>query len=489
MSSENSQRQHAWLQLLFASVAVFFVQGCTAYGLYQNVLINSFFKDVETDSKIATVGAISIAFTNLVGIFVPTMVGKLARGNPLPVLAVGFCFVFAGYLGASFGTRLWHLVLCQGFLVGCGIPMVCGPLLVGIPLKFDEKERRLPTAILATIGGIGGLFMVPSTARVIVDRGLDWGYRTAGITCGLSTLLAIAIMFTLRTLQQRQLQQHHKLQQKEAIIQSDKDDDDDTTDTQLPVTTRSPSIESNTSSDEKQVARLPSSSPASAPTPAAAPSLSAQLAIGYGWLARSPLLSLPLSLSAFFAMGSFFLPLFFIPSETTRLGYHFPISPTLAGCFGGSTGLGRGIAVFFAAKYPHLIRRTHLAMKFTAAFFAYVLWVPRYDVPALYFVFIILYGLAAGLETGLQPLALNGIVRDAASENEKSNAPAVGGHVFRVLMLVHAFGAMLWIPIAGYLLDTLTDNPANSRPVSLLCAILWTASGISFALGMLSLRR
>lgn len=95
----------------------------------------------------------------------------------------------AGFIAASFATRVWHLYLSQGALVGLGVGFVYVPS-IAILSQWFAKRRSLANGISAAGSGIGGLIYSFAIGAMIDHLGLGWSLRITGITALLALLLA-----------------------------------------------------------------------------------------------------------------------------------------------------------------------------------------------------------------------------------------------------------------------------------------------------------
>jgi MFS family permease len=115
-----------------------------------------------------------------------TVVARSAGTKP-PMYA-GSLFLLGGFLSASYSTRIWHVYLTQGCLVGLGVGFVYIPSIATISQWFDRK-RSLANGICTAGSGIGGLIFSLATGAMIDDLGLPWALRIIGcISCCVNLL-------------------------------------------------------------------------------------------------------------------------------------------------------------------------------------------------------------------------------------------------------------------------------------------------------------
>ena len=104
----------------------------------------------------------------------------------------GVALLGGGFVAASFATRIWHLYLCQGCLVGLGVGFLYIPC-IAILSQWFSRRRSLANGISAAGSGIGGLMFSLSTGAMIRTISLAWSLRIIGI-------LTIATNFTATAL-------------------------------------------------------------------------------------------------------------------------------------------------------------------------------------------------------------------------------------------------------------------------------------------------
>ncbi|KAH8810995.1 major facilitator superfamily domain-containing protein [Xylogone sp. PMI_703] len=93
------------------------------------------------------------------------------------MVLTGALFQAAAFIGASFASQMWHLLLSQGT--------------TGIISQWFKKRRSLANAIGTCGSGFGGMTYVLATETMIKHIGIGWTFRTLGIiafvvngTCG-----------------------------------------------------------------------------------------------------------------------------------------------------------------------------------------------------------------------------------------------------------------------------------------------------------------
>ena len=109
--------------------------------------------------------------------------------NTRATMILGSLLLTSGFISASFATKIWHLYLSQGVLVGAGVGFVSIPCIAILPQWFD-KRRSLAGGISSAGSGIGGLIFSFATQAIIENISLAWSLRITGIVVGIMNLVA-----------------------------------------------------------------------------------------------------------------------------------------------------------------------------------------------------------------------------------------------------------------------------------------------------------
>lgn len=182
---------YGWVCCLCAFVILFSTWGNnSAFGVYL-----SFYVDNDVFP-----GATRMDFAWIAGLIV--FCGQLFA--PLAVVSerlVGFKMTMGiacaahgiGYLLASFATKLWHLYVCQGVIVGTAYSFLFVPATTIIPNWF-LKKRALASGILCAGTGLGGMVYSLSINAIIQKTGNQrWSLRFVAIFS--TVCLSVAILF------------------------------------------------------------------------------------------------------------------------------------------------------------------------------------------------------------------------------------------------------------------------------------------------------
>jgi len=138
----------------------------------------------------AMLGGLNFAVAVLVAPFA-TLATRLA-GVRAP-MAIGCVMLPTGFVAASFATKVWHLYLSQGVLVGVGVGLIYIPATAVIPQWFSTK-RSLANGICAAGSGIGGLVMSFATEGMLKHLGLAWALRITAIIVFVINALATVLI-------------------------------------------------------------------------------------------------------------------------------------------------------------------------------------------------------------------------------------------------------------------------------------------------------
>ncbi len=96
------------------------------------------------------------------------------------------------FIGASFTSKIWHLLLSQGVCFGLGLGF-CFTATVGIVPQWFTKRRSFANAVATSGSGFGGLTYALATNAMIDNLGLPWAFRILAIITfvvnGVSSLL------------------------------------------------------------------------------------------------------------------------------------------------------------------------------------------------------------------------------------------------------------------------------------------------------------
>jgi len=110
-----------------------------------------------------------------------------------PVMVSGCLLQAIGYLTAPLASRLWHLYLAQGALVGVGIGCIIIPSTAVLSQWFSSR-RSIANGISSAGSGIGGAAFTWGTAAAIRHVGVDWTLRITGLVALGTTFAATFVV-------------------------------------------------------------------------------------------------------------------------------------------------------------------------------------------------------------------------------------------------------------------------------------------------------
>ncbi|KAI5862678.1 MFS general substrate transporter [Durotheca rogersii] len=129
----------------------------------------------------AFVGGLSISISLLVAPLATVLMGWGRCGTRLTIF-IGAVFETIAFVGSSFATELWHILLSQGLSFGVGLGMCFVPS-AAVPPQWFVKRRSFASAITASGSGFGGLCYSLATNAMISRVGLPWTFRILAIVC------------------------------------------------------------------------------------------------------------------------------------------------------------------------------------------------------------------------------------------------------------------------------------------------------------------
>lgn len=185
---------YGWVCTFCAGVIYFATWGSnSAFGVYLAFYINNETFPGSTSMDFAWIAGL-IVFTAQLFSPVALTLDKLIGLKPTMSIAV--VLHTAGYLLASFATKLWHLYVCQGLLVGSAFSFIFVPASTIVPNWF-LKKRALASGVMCTGTGLGGVFYSLTINAMIQQTGNQrWSLRFVAITTAF--LMIIAITFIKR---------------------------------------------------------------------------------------------------------------------------------------------------------------------------------------------------------------------------------------------------------------------------------------------------
>ncbi|KAH0592204.1 hypothetical protein MHUMG1_10060 [Metarhizium humberi] len=136
------------------------------------------------------VGGLSISQALLVS---PLVTVVRRRIGARWTILIGTALIFVSLLTSSFASRIWHLVLAQGFCFGWGMGFAYVTASALLPPWFSSR-RSLAVGVATAGSGIGGLVYSIVTDRVLHAWDLGWAYRVLAVSALSANLLAAFLL-------------------------------------------------------------------------------------------------------------------------------------------------------------------------------------------------------------------------------------------------------------------------------------------------------
>lgn len=89
-------------------------------------------------------------------------------------------FSRAAFIGASFTTQIWHLILSQGIAFGAGMGFLFTGS-VGLIPQWFTRRRSLANSVGTAGSGFGGLTYSLAANAMITRLGLAWAFRILAV--------------------------------------------------------------------------------------------------------------------------------------------------------------------------------------------------------------------------------------------------------------------------------------------------------------------
>jgi MFS family permease len=161
-----------------------------AYGIYLSHYLADDIYPEATSWDYAFVGGFNFAIAMLIAPVVTILTRKLGIHV---IMFTGMLLQCAGFISASFATRIWQLHISQGVLIGCGIGCLYIPALP-ILSQWFLKRRSLANGISAAGSGVGGACFTWGTEAIIQRWGISWALRITGLIALVAQFIAITMI-------------------------------------------------------------------------------------------------------------------------------------------------------------------------------------------------------------------------------------------------------------------------------------------------------
>ncbi|KUI60464.1 putative transporter MCH2 [Cytospora mali] len=149
----------------------------SAYAVFLAYYLNSNTFPGSSSISFAFVGGLSISIALL---FAPLATVCIHRFGTRRCLQIGVLLETAAFIGASFTTQIWHLILSQGVAFGAGMGFLFTGT-VGLLPQWFQKKRSLANSIGSAGSGFGGLTYSLAAHAMIDNLGLAWAFRILAI--------------------------------------------------------------------------------------------------------------------------------------------------------------------------------------------------------------------------------------------------------------------------------------------------------------------
>lgn len=108
-------------------------------------------------------------------------------------LLIGIFFETIAFIGASFTSKIWHLLLSQGVAFGTGMGFIFVAS-VGIVPQWFTKRRSFANAIGTAGSGFGGLTYSLATNAMIRNISLAWAFRILAIVSFAANMVSVVLV-------------------------------------------------------------------------------------------------------------------------------------------------------------------------------------------------------------------------------------------------------------------------------------------------------
>ncbi|KUJ12631.1 MFS general substrate transporter [Mollisia scopiformis] len=182
---------YGWVQVGVAFTINTFTWGQTAsYSIYLAHYLSSNLFPTATSLDYAFIGGLQFAISLLIAPAVTVLSRKLSTQPPM---LFGIFLQTLGFVTASYASKIWHLYLSQGLLIGLGLGFIFVPS-TPILSQWFSKKRSLAIGISSAGSGVGGLLFSFGIQAMIDSISLAWSFRITAIVCGVMNLLAVALI-------------------------------------------------------------------------------------------------------------------------------------------------------------------------------------------------------------------------------------------------------------------------------------------------------
>ena len=182
---------YGWVVCGSVSLINAFTWGIAAsYGVYLSHYLSSDYFPGATPLDYAFIGGIEFGAALLISPACTIAVREIGRKV---TMTVGLITMSGGFVAASFATKISHVYVTQGLMVGLGLGALFIPSVQVLPQWF-LKRRSLAGGIASAGSGFGGLVFSLGTDAMIRNLSLAWAMRITGILCLFGNAIATILI-------------------------------------------------------------------------------------------------------------------------------------------------------------------------------------------------------------------------------------------------------------------------------------------------------
>ena len=182
---------YAWVVVLSVFLIMFNTWGCnSAFGVFLSFFLSHNRFPSATKYDYALIAGLTVCLGQGLCPFVIILMRIVGMKQ---TMFFGTFIMVAAFVLASYSTKLWHLYVTQGFMIGCSISIIFAPATTLLPGWF--LKRRAVAMGLSLLGtGAGGVTFGLASNKMIQDNGnTQWCFRMLAITCSVATAIAICL--------------------------------------------------------------------------------------------------------------------------------------------------------------------------------------------------------------------------------------------------------------------------------------------------------
>lgn len=183
---------YGWVVTLCVFLVMFSSWGCNSgFGVFLAFYLKSGTFAGANKYDYATIAGLTVGLGQG---FAPLVVVCYKVIGMKPTMLFGTALMFAGFLLASFSTKLWQLYMTQGVMVGISIAFTFVPATVVLPGWFLKKRAYAMGVSLMGTGCGGVTYGLAVNKMIKEDNSTRWALRVLCISCTCTMLVAIALL-------------------------------------------------------------------------------------------------------------------------------------------------------------------------------------------------------------------------------------------------------------------------------------------------------